>query len=203
MAERRLAVAPFIAHAYRLRPVHERDLLAQLVVRRGDGQLLDLLLALRLVDGHVEDAKVQLAEVEQRLVDVFRADEVRDDFVGDLFGRRGRDVLAGLFAPSCHVVRREGGVVLAQGFELRGGPAPVLQHLTGCFHKVAHGVGAVEARPDRLGDQVVDAVAQLVEERHHLVVLEQTGFLGGGLGEVAHQCRRGVSTVTVGIDEAL
>jgi hypothetical protein len=61
----------------------------------------------------------------------------------------------------------------------------------------------VETGVDRLGDEVVDTVAQLVEEGDDFVVLEETGLLGGGLGEVAHQRGGGITAVASCVDEAL
>lgn len=49
----------------------------------------------------------------------------------------------------------------------------------------------------------MDTVAQLMEEGYDFVVLEERGFLGGWLGEVADQCGGGESAVARGIDEAL
>jgi hypothetical protein len=46
-------------------------------------------------------------------------------------------------------------------------------------------------------------VSELMEQGHHLVVLEETGFLGRGLGEVAHQCGGGIAPLAVRVDEAL
>jgi len=46
-------------------------------------------------------------------------------------------------------------------------------------------------------------MAQLVEEGHHLVVLEKTGLLWGRLGKVAHQGSGREASVAVSIDKAL
>lgn len=46
-------------------------------------------------------------------------------------------------------------------------------------------------------------MAQLVEQRHDLVVLEQTGLVVRRLGEVAHQRGGGIPAVAIFIDEAL
>lgn len=129
------------------------------------------------------------------------ADDVVNHIVGDLSW--GLSVAAGLFLPASEVFGRQGGVVLAEGLELRGCPAPVLQHLTRCLDKVPHGVSAMETGVKSLGDEVVDAVTQFVEEGHHLVVLKQTGLLGSRLGEVAHQRGGWVATVAIGVDETL
>ena len=44
---------------------------------------------------------------------------------------------------------------------------------------------------------------ELMEQGHHLVMLEETRFLGRRLGEVAHQCSGGVAPLAVSVDEAL
>lgn len=49
----------------------------------------------------------------------------------------------------------------------------------------------------------MNTVAQLVEEGHNLVVLEQTGLLRARLGEVAHQGGGGEASVTLCINETL
>lgn len=184
------------------------DFLAETVVGGRDGEGGDISVAGGFVDGHVENTKVQLAQVEEGVVDVLGADEVVDDVVGDALGwgrGGGFAAAAGLvsFLPAGEVFGREGGVVTAQGAQLRGRPAPVLEHLAGGFDKVPYGVGAVETGVDRLGDEVVDTVAQLVEEGDDFVVLEETGLLGGGLGEVAHQRGGGITAVASCVDEAL
>lgn len=192
---------PFLAQAQALWALHLCDLLAQGIVCSRDRKLLDLLVALGLVDGHVKDTKVQLAKVEEGIVDVLSADEVLDHRVRDLF--RGGFLAACLLLPGSEVVRRQRGVVLAEGLELGWGPAPVLEHLARCFDEVPDGVGAVETGVDCLGDQVVDTVAEFVEESHDFIVLEQAGLLGGRLGKVAHQCSGWVAAVALRVDETL
>lgn len=202
MPKCRLAVPPFVALPKHLRPLDLRNLLAQLVVRLRDVHLLDRLVARRLVHRHVEDAKVQLPQIEQRVVDVLRPDQILNQLVWDLL-RRLRRPDRRLLLPGLKVLRRQRRVVLAQRLQLPRRPAPVLQHLAGRFDKVPHSVRAVEPRVRRLRHEVVDPVSQLVEQRHHLVVLQQTGFLRRWLGEVAHQRRGRVSAFAVDIDEAL
>jgi hypothetical protein len=46
-------------------------------------------------------------------------------------------------------------------------------------------------------------VAQLVEERHDFVVLQQARLLGCWLGEVAYQCGRRVASIAGFINESL
>ena len=167
--------------------------MAELVVQFAELEGFGLLVALRFVDRHVEDAEVELAEVEERVVDVLGLDEGLDQLVRDfLLGFGG--VRAGLFAPCGFVFGGEGGVVLAQGFELGGSPAPVFEHLRGGFDEVADYVCAVETGVVCFGDEVVDAVAQFVEEGSHLFVLEETWLFGCRLREVADEgCDRVVA----------
>ncbi len=75
--------------------------------------------------------------------------------------------------------------MFAEGFELRGRPAPVFEHLARRLDEVTDRSGAVEARVGGARDEVVDAVAEFVEEGDDFVVFEQAGFLGRGFGEVA------------------
>ena len=55
-------------------------------------------------------------------------------------------------------------------------PAPVFEHLAGCFDEVACCVCSVEAAVACAGDDVVDAVTELVEKRRYFVVLEKAGL---------------------------
>lgn len=80
------------------------------------------------MDGHVEDAEVELTEVEEGVVDVLDGDLLGDEIVWDLL--------------ACEVV-------VAEGFELGWSPAPVLKHLGGCFDEIAYDRCAVEAREFR------------------------------------------------------
>lgn len=182
MAECSLSMTPLVTHPQFLRSAHSGDFLAERVVSSRDREVLDILVSLGFVDSHVENTEMQLAEVEKGIVDVFRADQVLDHIVGDAFGRLGLAI--GLLFPSGEVLRGDGRVVLAEGFELRGSPAPVLEHLAGCFDEIAHGAGAVETRVDGPGDEVVDTVAEFMEEGYHFVVFEEARFLFARLGEV-------------------
>jgi len=84
----------------------------------------------RFVHGHVEDAEVQLAQVEQGVVDVLRLDQFRNQVVGDFLRRFGLCAavcaVGGLFLPRLEILGRERGVVFAERFQLRGCPAPIL-----------------------------------------------------------------------------
>ena len=93
--------------------------------------------------------------------------------------------------------------MLAEGLELGWGPAPVLEHLAGCFDEVTDSVCAVEAGVGGLRDEIVDSVTKLMEEGHNLLVLEQTRLLRRWLGEVADQSSRWVASLSILIDVAL
>lgn len=150
MAERRFAVAPRGPLTQHLGPVNLADLFPQLVVRLRDLEGFDGRVVRRFVHGHVEDAEVQLAQVEQGVVDVLGLDEVGNQLVRDFLGRfrsrAGVVAVSGLFLPCLEILGRERGVVFAERFQLRRRPAPVLQHLAGRLDEVADGVCAVEAR---------------------------------------------------------
>jgi hypothetical protein len=70
------------------------------------------------VNGHVEQAKMQLAQVEEAIVDVLGGDLLLDEVIGNLLARL---------------------VMAAEALELAGRPAPVLKHLAGRLDKVPHG----------------------------------------------------------------
>ncbi len=135
------------------------------------------------VDRHIERTEVKLAKVKQRVVDVLGPDQLLNEIIRD---RLSRDV------------------VLAQPLQLRRSPAPVLQHLAGCLDKVAHDARAVEARVLRAANEIVDSVAQLVEERDNLIVLEERWLIGRRLGEVAYErCGRVTACAVCGHEAAL
>ena len=79
--------------------------------------------------------------------------------------------------------------MFAQWFQLSRVPAPMLQHLAGCFHKVPYGAGPMETGVLGPRDQVMDTVAELMEQRDDIVMLQETGLLRRRLGEVADQGR--------------
>ena len=128
----------------------------------------------------------------ERAIKVLGLDQIGDEVIRDL--RRGCVGRSGavLFLPGLEVLRREIGVVVAEGLELGGNPAPALEHLTGRFSEVAHSPGAVEAGIGGSGDEVVDAMAELVEEGDDFIVAEEAGFLGRGFGEVADEGDGGI-----------
>ncbi|KAG7144540.1 hypothetical protein HYQ46_006711 [Verticillium longisporum] len=77
--------------------------------------------------------------------------------------------------------------------EHAGRPAPVLQHLRRRLNKVPDYAGAVESAVLGAARKVVDAVAQLVEQRDDLIVLQQRRLLRRGLAKVADQRRGGLA----------
>ena len=201
MPDARLAVPPLVAVTQSLRPVELHQPLPQPVVLRREVHTLDLRVACRLVDRHVEDTEMQHPQPEQRAVHVLRSHQALDHLVRDLLRRRG--VPLGLLFPGGERRGRERRVVPAQRFQRRRRPAPVLEHLARGFAEVDHRFGAVEARVERPRHEVVDAVAQFVEESYELWVRKEAGFLGGGLGKVAHQCCSGIVTGSVLANESL
>lgn len=61
----------------------------------------------------------------------------------------------------------------------------------------------MEAGIGGLRHEVMDAVAELVEERDHFVMFKKTGLFRGRLGEVADKSCRGVTPRAVLLDESL
>ena len=105
---------------------------------------------------------MQLSEIVQRAIDVLCPHQILNKIVGDLLGRRrGSGRVFGF--PGVEIGGRQRGVVVRKGFDLRGRPAPVFEHLARRFDKVLHGARAVEARVFGAGDEVVDAVAEFCE----------------------------------------
>lgn len=75
------------------------------------------------MDGHIVDAEVELTEVEKCVIDVFGADLLLNQIIGDLL---------------------LSNIMLAQRLKLGCGPAPILEHLTGCFDKITDNGCTVE-----------------------------------------------------------
>src|SRR5207302_4856200 len=70
--------------------------------------------------------------------------------------------------------RRKGLRVPRERPQDRGVPAPFFQHLRGCLHEVPLGAHAGEASPARApAEEVVEEVAELVEEGDYLAVLQE------------------------------
>lgn len=175
-------MSPIIPLTEFFRSLDLRNLATQGVVRRRGVECLNSSMRRRFVHGHVKDAEMQLAQIEQCVVDVFGANQTVDNIIGDsLLHLLARGLL----------VFRQSRVMPTQRFQLRRRPAPVLKHLARRLDKVAHCIRTVETRICSLGNEVVDSMAQFVEERDDFVVFQETRFFGGGFGEIADQrcCR--------------
>ena len=79
-----------------LPPIQLRHILSKVVVKLRDRKLLDLVVTLGLMHGHVEDAKVKLAKVGERIVDMLRLDQAGDELVWHVLRRP--------FGPLCGVI---------------------------------------------------------------------------------------------------
>lgn len=79
-----LSVTPIESLAQLFRPIKLTNLLAQPVVQLRHVQLLYRIGALTLMHRHIEDAKMQLAQIEQGIVDVACLDDVVDERVRHL-----------------------------------------------------------------------------------------------------------------------
>ena len=138
MTECSLTVAPIRWEAEGLRAFDAGDLEAEVVVEFGELEGFGCRVRFGAVDCHIEDAEVELAEVEEGIVDVLGLDLKIDKGVWNLF--------AGL-------------VVLAQILELFFSPAPVLEHLTWGFDEIANDGSTVEARVLGTASKIVDSVS--------------------------------------------
>ena len=75
----------------------------------------------------------------------------------------------------------------AEILEHRRDVAPVFEKLARRLPEIDNGPGrAVKSGIECLGDKVVNAVAQLVEEDLHVHELEKRGLCSGGSGNAAH-----------------
>lgn len=92
---------------------------------------------------HVEEGKMELAKIEQRVVDVFSFDDRVDDLL--------RHPFAGL-------------VVMGETDDFGRAPAPVFEHLGGSFNKVAYDTSSVKACIFGDRDEVVDTMTKFMEE---------------------------------------
>src|ERR1700709_1104845 len=63
-----LTMTPAVAFAKGFRAVELADLVAQSIVDDGPGQLLASIMRRGFVDGHVEDAEMELAQIEQGII---------------------------------------------------------------------------------------------------------------------------------------
>ena len=111
VTKRSLAMAPFRAHTEHFRPIESGDLCSQGIEELSAIRLLQLFVALGLVDCHVIDTKMQLTEGEQSIVDVLGLDEVVDQVIWNLL-RRLR-LPGSLLFPGGEVLGRQGRVMLA------------------------------------------------------------------------------------------
>lgn len=102
MTKGRLAVAPVVSLAELLGAIEGSNVLTKLVVGCGDIEILNRLVVSGLMDSHVEDTKMQLAQIEQGVIDVFGLDEVVDQFVWNLLA--GLWLVAGIFLPGGHIL---------------------------------------------------------------------------------------------------
>lgn len=93
---------------------------------------------------------------------------------------------------------------VAEGFQGLRRPAPALEHLARRFAKIYDGHGTVKAAVQRFGNEIMDAMSELVEQCHsHFTVSQETGLLGGRLSEAAEQRRGRIVTSPVLTNEPL
>ena len=144
------------------------NLFSQLVPQFGQVKRIDFLLRVDGVETHVEKSKVQLSQVEQTCVHMLGLDQLVDQLVRNRLGS--------------FKVRR-------QCLEFVGRPRPELQHLRWTFDKVSWNTSSMETGVFGLGQQTVDAVAQLMEESCHFVVFQQRWLCLCWFGEVTNQSR--------------
>lgn len=97
----------------------------------------------------------------------------------------------------------EGRVVSTYMLQLRGYPAPVLEHLTGSFAEIIDRGGAMKVAIRCSGNEIVDAVTQLMEKLPHLVMSQETRLLSGRFCKIAHQRRGGIMACAVFLNETL
>ena len=137
------------------------DFIAQGLHVRGRGRLG--------VQAHVKQAELALAQQLQAALEVARGGHA----VEQVARQRGRGV--------------DMRAQALQGFPL---PAEVLHELAGQLHRIAFDARDAGHRAFvHLGQHVVQAVAELVEERDHVVVRQQAGPPTDRQREVAHQVR--------------
>ena len=77
-----LTITPVKAFTQRLRPIERTDVLAEAVVKLAHLEILDLIVGLAFVHSHIEDTEVELAKVEESVIDMARADDAVDQVVG-------------------------------------------------------------------------------------------------------------------------
>ena len=88
MTERSLSITPvpvtLLVSLQRLRALELTDFVPQRVVLLSDVHFFELLVAGRLVNSHIEGSKMQLPQVEQRVIDVLRRDQLGDQRLRNL-----------------------------------------------------------------------------------------------------------------------
>lgn len=134
------------------------------------------------MDLHIKHTQMDLAEASQRAINTLAGYQPPDHLLGDF---------------------RAGDVVTAELGQERRIPTPCLQHQGGGFAEILHRLGAVEGGEAGGGDEVVDAVAELVEELDEVFVFEEGGGGGGGEGEVVKEGGGGVVSGVVWVRETL
>ncbi len=146
-----------------LRRFHHRHFVAHLLQ-----DLVDAPAPLRIVlevDAEIEERELHLAQHLHGRLEVSRGEHALEE--------RLRQRLAGLVVAGEEI----------QGLAL---PAPVLHELGRQFHRVPGNPGDPgNGGPVHLGEHVVQAVSELVEQCLHLVVGEQRRFVPHGRSEVA------------------
>ena len=134
------------------------------------------------VNVHVHLAEEDLAQVEEGHVEVARFGQPLHEVGWD------RLVLVSWWA--------------ANVAEHLGIPAPVLHDLGRCLHEVPLGIGRREPGEPGLGERHVEDVAELVEQRGHLLVAEERWPVAVGFGEVGQDRGHRDDPVPVGVDLA-
>lgn len=102
-----------------------------------------------------------------------------------------------LFSPALKVLRRKRRVMFAERFQGQGSLALVLEHLAGSFTEIDDCHRTMETSILRLGNKIMDAMSELVEQSYHLPVRQEGGFLSCRLGKAAYQGGGGVVSRSV------
>lgn len=96
-----------------------------------------------------------------------------------------------------------GGMQLTQRLEYLRMPAPVFQHLAGCFVEIFSCAGTVKTCELGLSNEVVDSMAKLVEQYNYLVVLQISMAVFLRLVKIAQETSRGIYTIAFLISKPL
>ena len=117
----------------------------------------------------VEQRELQLPRAEQPGLETARVQQALEQLCRERF--------AGI-----HMARQQ-----RQRF---GPPAPLFHDLARQFHRIpSHAVDARQTRVVDAREQVVQGMAEFVEQRRHIVVCQQRGLAGARRGEVANHIR--------------